>query len=297
MARHAIKEDALETTGAVGQKYVLGNHPEELARLDRQAASIERPTRLLLHAAGIAPGMRVLDLGTGLGHVARLIADMVGPSGSVVGVEQSAEALAAARDRTPPDLAARITFTEGDVCTWRAPEPFDAVVERLLLFHVADPTAVVRHHLANVCAGGLFVAIDFDLGGGSRTDPAVPRFDEALQWVRDAFRAAGASPRIGAHLGVILEDAGLERVATFGVQAYLSPRQPQGAALLAGVVRSMAPAIISHGIARPEDLQLETIEQRLAAEMQQAGAVMLTPTVVGAWGAAPASHGQDVRGS
>jgi SAM-dependent methyltransferase len=228
--------------------------------------------------------MRVLDLGTGLGHVARLIADTVGPSGSVVGLDRSPDALAAARDRTPPGLSSRITFIEGDVCTWRAPEPFDAIVERLLLFHVADPTAVVRHHLANVRPGGLFVAIDFDLGGGSRTDPAVRLFDDALGWVRDAFRAAGASPRIGAHLGVILEDAGLERVATFGVQAYLSHRQPQGAALLAGVVRSMAPAIISHGIAKPEDLQLDTLEQRLGANMKEAGAVMLTPTVVGAWG-------------
>jgi cyclopropane fatty-acyl-phospholipid synthase-like methyltransferase len=46
--------------------YVLGSDPQELARLDRQAAFIEAPTRLLLQAAGLAPGMRVLDLGTGL---------------------------------------------------------------------------------------------------------------------------------------------------------------------------------------------------------------------------------------
>ena len=52
--------------------YVLGNHPEELARLDRQAAAIDRPTRLLLQAARITPGTRVLDLGTGLGHVAQI---------------------------------------------------------------------------------------------------------------------------------------------------------------------------------------------------------------------------------
>jgi SAM-dependent methyltransferase len=290
MARHTTEEDAMETTAAAGQKYVLGNHPEELARLDRQAASIERPTRLLLQAAGIAPGMRVLDLGTGLGHVARILAEMVGPTGTVVGLDRSPEALAAACDRTPPELAARIRFIEGDVCAWRAPEPFDAVVERLLLFHMADPTVVVRHHAANIRPGGLFVAIDFDLGSGSRIDPAVPLFDNALQWVRDGFRAAGAWPRIGAHLGLILEDAGLERVATFGVQSYLSHRQPQGAALLAGVVRSMAPAIISHGIARAEDLQLDTLEQRLAAEMKAAAAVMLTPTVVGAWGQAPVSR-------
>jgi hypothetical protein len=41
---------------------VLGSHAEELTRLDHQAAAIERPTRLLLQAAGIGPGLGVLDL-------------------------------------------------------------------------------------------------------------------------------------------------------------------------------------------------------------------------------------------
>src|SRR5262252_4394312 len=75
-------------------RYVLGNDPEELRRLDHQAASIERPTRLLLQAATLQPGTRVLDLGTGLGHVARIIADLVGPTGAVVGIDQSAAAIA-----------------------------------------------------------------------------------------------------------------------------------------------------------------------------------------------------------
>lgn len=278
----------MQTTGAAAKKYVLGSHAEELTRLDRQAASIERPTRLLLQAAGIAPGMRALDLGTGLGHVARIVAEMVGPAGAVVGVDRASEALAAASERTPPELATRITFLEGDVCAWRGTDPFDAIVERLLLFHMTDPTAVVRHHLANLRPGGRFVAIDFDLGGGSRTDPPVPLFDEVLRWVSDGFRAAGAWPRIGAQLGVILEDAGLEGVTTFGVQPYISPRQPQGTSLLAAVARSMAPAIIAHGIATPDDLQIDTLEQRLADEIRRTGAVQLLPTIVGAWGVAPA---------
>jgi cyclopropane fatty-acyl-phospholipid synthase-like methyltransferase len=70
-------------------EYVLGSHPDEMARLDEQSAAIEQPTRLLLQATGIGPEMHVLDLGSGLGHVAQLVASLVGPEGSVVGVEQS----------------------------------------------------------------------------------------------------------------------------------------------------------------------------------------------------------------
>jgi ubiquinone/menaquinone biosynthesis C-methylase UbiE len=269
-----------------GQRYVLGNHAEELARLDHQAAVIERPTRLLLQAAGLAAGMRVLDLGTGLGHVARLAGELVGPTGSVLGIDQSADVLAVARERTQQEGMVQVTFAEGNALEWRAPAPFDAIVGRLLLFHVPDPVAAVRHHRQNLRPGGLFVAVDFDLGG-SRADPPVVIVNTVGRWVHDAFRAAGAWPRVGARLGTILEEAQLTRVTTFGVQAYLSPRDSSGPRLLAGVVRSLAPTIVAHGLATGDELDLTTLEQRIAEAVRGAGAVILPPTVVGAWGHVP----------
>ena len=265
-------------------RYVLGNHPEELARLDHQAAAIERPTRLLLQAAGLAPGMRVLDLGTGLGHVARIVAEIVGPTGEVVGVDRSAEALAVARDRTRDSGLTHVSFHEGDVTDWRADARFDAIVERLLLFHAADPSAVVRHHVeANLRPGGTFVAIDFDIGA-CRAEPPVPIADTAIEWIRRAFRAAGARPHIGATLAQILGAAGLGDVRTFGVQGYLAPQDPAGPALLAGVVRSLSPAILQHGIATAEEMELPTLQQRITDAVREANAVILPPTVAGAWG-------------
>ena len=267
--------------------YVLGNHPDELARLDQQAAAIERPTRLLLQAAGLAPGMRVLDLGTGLGHVARIVADIVGPAGQVVGIDRSPDALAAARGRTRQADLAHVSFHEADATDWRADAGFDAIVERLLLFHAADATALVAHHVeANLRPGGTFVAIDFDIGA-SRAEPAVPLAGSAIDWILRAFRAAGAHPRIGATLGLVLDAAGLVDVRTFGVQAYLMPHDPAGPALLAGVVRSLSPAILQHGIATAEEMELSTLQQRLTDAAREANAVILPPTVSGAWGRRP----------
>jgi SAM-dependent methyltransferase len=270
------------------QKYVLGNQPDELARLDRQAAAIERPTRLLLQAAGIKSGARVLDLGTGLGHVAQLAGELVGPAGSVLGIDRSADAIGVARQRAQEAGAGHLTFVEGDARAWHAAEPFDAIVGRLFLFHVPDPVAVVSHHLHNLRPGGEFVAIDFDIGS-ARSEPSIPLVDDALGWVRDGFRAAGAWPRIGARLGTILARGGLGRVTTFGVQAYLPPHDPSAAALLAGVVRSLAPAIVGHGIATAEQLDVTTLEQRLREATREADAVILPPTVAGAWGYAPSA--------
>ena len=266
--------------------YVLGSDPQELGRLDRQAAFIEAPSRLLLQAAGLVPGMRVLDLGTGLGHVARLAAQLVGPHGSVVGLDRAAQALAVARQRAEAAGDTHISFVEGDVATWRADEPFDAVVGRLVLFHMADPVAAVRHHMKNLREGGVFVALDFDLGG-AQSAPLVGLAGEAIDWTVRAFRAAGATPEIGSRLGRIFEDAGLEAVTTFGVQAYLPPRDPAGPALLAGVIRSLFDVIVKHGIATAEQVGLETLERRLADELRREDAVFLPPTVVGAWARRP----------
>jgi len=263
--------------------YVLGSDPQELGRLDRQAAFIEAPTRLLLQASGLAEGMRVLDLGTGLGHVARLAAQIVGSAGSVVGLDRAPQALAVARQRAEAAGERHVSFVEGDVARWRADEPFDAIVGRLVLFHMADPVAAARHHAQNLRPGGLFVALDFDIGG-ARTYPAVEVADQTLAWVIQAFKAAGASPRIGSRLGTILERAGLDMVKTFGVQAYLAPNDPAGPALLTGVVRSLADVITARNIATAEQMDLSTLEQRIADGLRTEDAVFLPPTVVGAWG-------------
>jgi hypothetical protein len=108
--------------------------------------------------------------------------------------------------------------------------------------------------------------------------------DAGAGWVKQAFSAAGASPMIGARLGPILMQAGLENVKTFGVQAYIPPRDPTGAALLAGVVRSLAGEITRRGIATAEEVDIDTLERRIADELERNDAVLLPPTVAGAWG-------------
>jgi ubiquinone/menaquinone biosynthesis C-methylase UbiE len=134
--------------------YVLGSDEVEIARLDAQAAAIAEPTALLLRAAGIAPGMRVLDLGTGLGHVARLVSELVGPTGLVVGIDESAAHLDVAERRRAADEIANVRFVEADVRDFRPDEQLDAVVGRLILFHLPDAEAVLRHHVAGLRPGG-----------------------------------------------------------------------------------------------------------------------------------------------
>jgi Methyltransferase domain len=88
-----------------GTAYVLGSDDAEIARLDGQASSIAGATEALLRAAGIGGPMRVLDLGTGLGHVAFQVAELLDPDGSVLGVDQAEQLLEIAeRGRVAADI-------------------------------------------------------------------------------------------------------------------------------------------------------------------------------------------------
>ena len=269
--------------GRVGNttKYSLGSEDHEIARLDAQAALLDRATGMLLRAGGIGPGMRVLDLGTGLGHAAFAAAELVGAEGRVVGIDNASRLLGVATRRA--SAYPQVRFVEGDVRTWRSEEPFDAVVGRLIFFHLPDRLEVLRHHVAALRPGGLVVALDFDLGS-IRAEPAVPLVEEAVEWTNATFLSAGACPTIGARLGPLLSNAGLADVQSIGIQEYLGPGDPRGARVLCGVMRSLAPQAAAAGIATPEHLRYDALEDRLATAMRASGSALLFPVLSGAWG-------------
>jgi SAM-dependent methyltransferase len=264
-------------------RYVLGSDPAEITRLDAQAAMTAPATRAILRSAGIAERMRVLDLGSGLGHVAFEVAALVGEEGAVVGIDQSAALLEIAERRRLDERLGNVTFHEADVRTYREDEPFDAVVGRLILFHLPDAVDVLAHHLAGLRHDGIIVAIDFDLGA-ARAEPPVPLVTTLVGWVIEAFARAGAAPTIGTRLSLLLREAGAVDVAGMGLQSYVAPDDPQGPLLLAGIVNTLAPKIAAEGIAGAEEIGLDTLRERIAGELAAADAVMLPPAVAGAWG-------------
>ena len=66
-----------------------------------------------------------------------------------------------------------VRFLQADVGTFATDQRFDAVVGRLILFHLPDPVEVIRHHAGALAPGGRIVAIDFDIGTVS-SEPPVP---------------------------------------------------------------------------------------------------------------------------
>src|SRR5689334_15110837 len=86
-SRRAEKTRAMAMSDPALPDYVLGRTPEEYARLEFQARIVRPYTERYFRAAGLAPGMRVLELGSGVGEVAVIAAEIVGPSGHVHGID------------------------------------------------------------------------------------------------------------------------------------------------------------------------------------------------------------------
>jgi SAM-dependent methyltransferase len=107
--------------------YVLGHTNAELKRLATQARLIDPITRRFLVSAGIKKGMRVLDVGSGAGDVAILLAGLVGPKGEIVGTDPARTAIGAAEKRARASSLGNVTFRHGDPAAMTFDKPFDAV--------------------------------------------------------------------------------------------------------------------------------------------------------------------------
>jgi SAM-dependent methyltransferase len=277
----AAQRESCVETGQPG--YRLGHDAAEIDRLNKQGRLLAPATRVLLQAAGLGPGMRVLDLGSGSGDLAFVVADIVGPSGALVGIDGSPEAVATAQARARNLGLGNTQFAVGDVREATADGLFDAIVGRLVLMYLPDPAAVLRTQATLLRPGGLLAPIEFDLGA-ARSLPPTALISQCLAWLAETFKRAGIQPSLGSRLWAVLRDAGVRPLGMLGVQPHFGPDDPAGPGLLAGIVGTMLPLIEQTGVATAQQVAVETLRDRLAAEMIANGAVFAHPILLTAWG-------------
>lgn len=265
--------------------YVLGHDPDELARLERQAAIYEPATRALFAAAGIGPGLRVLDLGCGAGDVSLLAGELVGPDGAVTGVDRAAAALATARRRAAARGLAHVRFVEGELGALTM-APVDAVVGRFVLMHQPDPVRVLAHAAACGRPGGVVAVMESHLTAlapGWHSWPHAAAYQRLIGWMLPIIHAAGGRIDMGLQLRHTFLAAGLPEPV---LEVHATPAGVEAPAMvryMADSLRSMRPTAERLGVPCPSADGIDALEREMLDEAARPGAVINGPVVVTAW--------------
>ena len=154
--------------------YVLGSAPTELQCLIRQSQIISPVTERLLRQTAVKQGMRILDVGCGAGDVSLLAAEMVGTSGSIVGIDRSAEAIALAKERARQQGFKQVDLYISSVEDFSPTEPFDLVIGRYVLMYQPTPAVFIRAARSHVGAGGVVAFHEISLHRGYHSLPSNP---------------------------------------------------------------------------------------------------------------------------
>ncbi|HEY4454883.1 MAG TPA: methyltransferase domain-containing protein [Pseudonocardiaceae bacterium] len=261
--------------------YVMGRNSAETRRLQMQADLLAPHSAHLFRLAGISPGMRVLDVGCGAGDVSMLLADLVGPTGSVIGVDIDPVVLDLARTRAGEAGLSTVSFVQADLAELQLDEPVDALVGRLILMHLREPAATVRTLSRLVRPGGVVSFQDY-ITSRTRAVPATPLVTKTARWVVEAIRAGGASPDVGEQIASILSDAGLAvlSAASVGAAGGADSVVPE---FFAATARSVLPMALAHGLVAETDVDIDRLAEQIARELKEASALGWPPELVAAW--------------
>jgi SAM-dependent methyltransferase len=270
------------------ERYPLGYGGDEFRRLERQGALFRPLTEDLLRRAGIGPGMRVLDVGCGVGDVSLVAAALVGPSGSVLGIDRSADAVDTAARRARAADRGWVHFAATELGGFADDRPFDAVVGRLVLMYQPDPVEALRRLARHAAPGGLLVFQEMAMPL-ARAVPDAPLFRRCGDWIMRTFERAGFECDMGGKLFTSFRAAGLpapEMIVAGAIGG--GPASPLYD-YMAGLLTSLLPVAERVGVTNAAEVDVATLAARLRREAVEREASIMLPPFVGAWARLPST--------
>jgi SAM-dependent methyltransferase len=247
-------------------------------------------TRRVLLESGLREGMRVADLGCGVGMVSALLAELVGATGQVVGIDSSRAQLAQARRRLN-GAGTSIRFIEASAPdTGLPPGSFDLVFCRFLLIHLSDPQRALREMFTLLKPGGILVCEDGDLTTSGSEPPS------ALDAFADLWRrlgpVRGVDYAIGRRLFQMVLAAGFPRPQIAFNQPVVA--RGENKRLLELSVAEAGPAFVGAELITSCELDRTLVEMHRLAGDESVLAVM--PRMSQVWARKPALPVQPLVG-
>jgi ubiquinone/menaquinone biosynthesis C-methylase UbiE len=261
--------------------YIHARDAAEYQRLRDQALMWQGATEELLDQVRLGAGMSALDVGSGPGAVMRLMANRVGPAGSVTGIEIDAnlgtQALSALRAEGGAKFA-QVNANVLEIATVPG-APFDLVYCRLFLMHMQDPVAVLEKMQGWVKPGGVIAAQEFDFGSIA-VEPLCPAMAEFNRLFEGVFRGYGRNLRAGRQLPMQFEAAGIGLPDGTTAEAKFMPLKDM-ASMMIGVYQGLFASAAELGIG--DSARAEAFKKDVAEAAADGRYYCITPILVGAW--------------
>jgi ubiquinone/menaquinone biosynthesis C-methylase UbiE len=270
------------------RRYALGYSESEFRRLEFQGALFRDFTEDVLRRAGLERGMRVLDIGCGVGDVSLLAADLVGPSGEVLGIDRSEDALDVARRRAAAAQHNNVRFAATELDAFSTRRKFDAVIGRLILAYMPDPVAALQRLLPFIRPGGIVVFQEM-VAPLARSIPDGPQFSLCCKWILDTFERAGFDNDMGGKLLATFLAAGLPAPQMIAAARVEGSAQSPVYDYIAAVLRSLLPMTEQVGVATAAEVDIDTVAERLRSEAVANNTCIVLPPLVGAWTRLPSA--------
>jgi ubiquinone/menaquinone biosynthesis C-methylase UbiE len=265
--------------GPVG-RYVIRGGREGYNRLLLLARASWPDTAALFRRAGIRPGMKCADLGCGGGEVTLRMARLVGPGGSVTGVDMDEVKLDLARKAAMERGVSNVEFLARNVSDWGEPDAYDVVYSRFLLQHLSEPVDLLRRMWAAVRTGGRVIVEDADFDGCC-CHPPNDGFDFFVRAYAEVIRRRGGDHAAGRKLYQYFLAAGIPTPQVALVQSVSV--SGEGKELAWSTLDATGEAILSEGVATSGELAAALASLRQFTDDQST--LIARPRVFQLWSA------------
>ena len=279
--------ESLDTSNS-DATYTLGRTSHETTRLIEQSRIYGASTQRLCKRAGIAKGMRVLEIGSGAGDVALMLAELVGPDGRVVGVDINPTILDTARQRMIDAGVRNVEFIAGDARALDFPDKFDAIVGRFVLMYMAEPRKAFAKLITHLRPGSIvaFHEPEYTLYP-ALLHPDTPLMNQLIKWILEVFEHSGAHLDMGIGLYRAFVDAGLPPPTMHLESPIGAARTWVGYRYMATIFQSLLPLLEKYGLATAEQVDVDTLATRIRQEVLTAKRPFFLPLHVTAYSTFP----------
>jgi SAM-dependent methyltransferase len=226
--RHGSREAGVaEAIAERVRRYVLDGSDEDLRRLLDISQVHAEPARRAFRSVGLCEGGTVIDCGCGpIGGLA-ILAEMVGPSGRIVGVDFSEPAIGRARSVVLALGLENVELIAGDIHdqeTETLGGPFDLAFTRCFLMHQSDPVRTLTRIAGLLRPGGWIVAHEPLRSPPPRSHPHLSAVDDYWEILHEVMELAGVPHGNVDGLPRSARAAGLEVVEANGFFNIVDPK-------------------------------------------------------------------------